>query len=117
MMKVQMQVYVVGAQYYDILDDKTGAVNRYTSIFTLEPCEDEKPDRVGYRPAKVRAVTSDVVRALAGLQLPAELMCDCEFRTNAKGESKIYVHRIHRPVSAAAPSAASGSSAAGRSAA
>lgn len=116
-MKVQMQVYVVGAQYYDIADDKTGAINRYTSIFTLEPVEDEKPDRVGYRPAKVRAVTSDVLRALAGLQLPAELMCDCEFRTNAKGESKIYVHRIHRPVSAAAPSAASGPGAAGRSAA
>ena len=117
MMKVQMQVYVAGSKYYDIADDKTGAIKRYTSIFTLEPFEDDMPDRVGYGPAKVRAVSSDVVRALAGLQLPAELMCDCEFRTNAKGESKVYVHRIHRPVSAAAPAAASGAGAAGRSAA
>lgn len=98
MAKIQMVLNVMGAQYYDITDDKTGEIKRYTSLFACGPVEADKADRVGMKFEKFRCADSAIVQQLKAVKLPAEIPCDCEFNVNAKGEARIVVHAVRIPV-------------------
>lgn len=93
-MKIQMTIYIMGARFYDIADDKTGEIKRFTSIFGIQPLEADKPDRVGFEPQKIRCNNSEVIAQLKQIKLPAELPCECELNVNGKGEAKVIVHSI-----------------------
>lgn len=96
-MRVETTATVIGARYYDITDERTGEVKRYTSIFTIQPSE-SMPDRCGMESGKLRGDSSDLVKQLAGMKLPAELRLEIELAVNAKGESKPRVLKILGPV-------------------
>lgn len=93
-MKIQITALVLGAQFYDIKDEETGKTNRYTAIFTSQPLEADKPDRVGSTAGKLKCNNSEVVRQLRDVKLPAELTLEAELTVNAKGESRTVVTAI-----------------------
>lgn len=93
-MKVQTTIFAVGARYYDIADDKTGEIKRFTSVFVLTPTQSGFNDRAGYEPGKVRCSNSEVVKKLMTIKLPAEIHAECEITVNAKGESRLIIHDI-----------------------
>lgn len=96
-MRVETIATVIGARYYDIVNEKTGEMNRYTSIFTMQPGENQ-PDRCGMEAGKLRGDSSELVKQLAGIKLPADLKLEIELSVNANGESKPRVLRIIGPV-------------------
>lgn len=102
-MKTQVTVMVLGAQYYDIEDEATKKTNRYTAVFTAQPLEAEKVDRVGSMAGKVRCNNSEVVRQLRDYKLPAEVKFDAEITVNAKGESRLTLTGIAVDASALPP--------------
>lgn len=100
-MKVVTTAHVIGARFYDIPDDKTGEIKRYTSVFTVQQSESQ-PDRCGFEAGKLRGDSSELVKQLSAMKLPCELTLEVELTVNAKGESKPRVLRILGPVKAAA---------------
>lgn len=92
-MKVQMQMTILGARYYDIADEKTGQVRRFTSIFTAEQMGDEG-DRAGMQAGKVSCDNSAVVQQLKGQRFPLDATAECSMVVNAKGQAKITVHSL-----------------------
>lgn len=98
-MKVETVATVIGARYYDITDERTGEVKRYTSIFTVQQSENQ-PDRCGMEAGKLRGDSSELVKQLSGMKLPADLRMEIELSVNAKGESKPRVLRIVGPAKA-----------------
>ena len=100
-MRVTTTALVIGARYYDITDEKTGEIKRYTSVFTMQAAENQ-PDRCGMEAGKLRGDTYELVQQLSKMKLPAELMLEVELSVNAKGESKPRVIRILDQVKKAA---------------
>lgn len=96
-MRMQTTLYVIGARFYDIADDKTGEIKRFTTIWGIQPQEADKHDRTGFEPQKIRCANSEVVKKLAGIKLPAEIECQAELSINGKGEAKLIVHDIKVP--------------------
>lgn len=96
-MKVQLEAMVIGAQFYDIPDEKTGQINRYTAVFFIQPAEAGKDDRVGQVPGKFKSRNSEIIRKLRARQLPALFKLDAEITVNAKGESRTTVLDIIVP--------------------
>jgi len=86
-MQVKFKAYVVGAQYFDIADEKSGEVKRYSRLYTLSPASPGKPDQVGMLPGLIRC-NSEVLRTLAGKKLPLECEVTADMEVNGKGVAR-----------------------------
>ncbi|MGQ0619664.1 MAG: hypothetical protein ACT4QA_07050 [Panacagrimonas sp.] len=99
-MKFITTAQVIGARYYDIPDEKTGEIRRFTSVFTVQQSQ-ANPDRCGFEAGKLSGDNSDLVKQLAAIKLPSEVQMEVEINPNAKGQARPRVLRIIGPAAKA----------------